>query len=159
MPITTGLSGNELYCLRLKGFTPGELLVGNSVHSLGVISGIGAGLRGIMGGEVTQVSEIINEGRHQSFERIIHDAREHAVGIIRQEAADAGADDVVGVKVHIHEMGNFVEFMAVGTAVKRLPGMAPLHEQLPPQAVIVDRETWKSSGDLFSTAKSNRRGE
>ena len=37
--IITGLSGNEMYCLQLKGLRPGELVIGNSVHSLGVIGG------------------------------------------------------------------------------------------------------------------------
>ena len=34
MPVMTGLSGNEIYCLHLKGLSPGELVVGNSVYSL-----------------------------------------------------------------------------------------------------------------------------
>ena len=32
----SGLSGNEIYCLALKGFSPGEIAVGNSVVSMGV---------------------------------------------------------------------------------------------------------------------------
>ena len=43
MTILTGLSGNEMYCLNLKGFRPGELVIGNSVHSLGFIGGMSAG--------------------------------------------------------------------------------------------------------------------
>ena len=27
MPVMTGLSGNEIYCLHLKGFSPGELVI------------------------------------------------------------------------------------------------------------------------------------
>src|ERR1700712_2658821 len=53
MPIMTGLSGNEMYCLHLKGLKPGELVIGNSVHSLGFLGGIGAGLQGMIGGEGT----------------------------------------------------------------------------------------------------------
>lgn len=30
MPVMTGLSGNEIYCLHLKNMTPGELVIGNS---------------------------------------------------------------------------------------------------------------------------------
>ena len=30
-PMMTGLSGNEMFCLNLKGLSPGELLIGNSV--------------------------------------------------------------------------------------------------------------------------------
>ena len=39
MSIMTGLSGNEMYCLHLKGLSPGELVVGNSVYSLGFVGG------------------------------------------------------------------------------------------------------------------------
>ncbi|MEK0426025.1 MAG: hypothetical protein RJB11_2116, partial [Planctomycetota bacterium] len=35
----TGLSGNEIYCLSLKGYTPGDLVVGNSVFSMGFLGG------------------------------------------------------------------------------------------------------------------------
>ncbi len=33
--LMTGLSGNEIYCLAQKGYSPGNIVVGNSVHSLG----------------------------------------------------------------------------------------------------------------------------
>ncbi|NQT15522.1 MAG: heavy metal-binding domain-containing protein, partial [Planctomycetes bacterium] len=43
---------------------------------------------------------------------------------IAQEANAIGADDVVGIKTHIHDMGGgLIEFMAIGTAVKRAPGI------------------------------------
>lgn len=48
----TGLSGNEIYCLSKKGCTPGSIVVGNSVHSLGLLQGIGAGLTSLAGGEI-----------------------------------------------------------------------------------------------------------
>ena len=32
MAVMTGLSGNEMYCLALKGLTAGELVLGNSVY-------------------------------------------------------------------------------------------------------------------------------
>jgi uncharacterized protein YbjQ (UPF0145 family) len=74
-PIMTGLSGNEIYCLGLKGFAPGELVVGNSVHSLGFLGGLGAGLKGILGGEVEQVTDIIREGRLLSHARMLASCR------------------------------------------------------------------------------------
>ncbi|MBI3875319.1 MAG: heavy metal-binding domain-containing protein, partial [Verrucomicrobia bacterium] len=70
------------------------------------------------------------------------DAREHAIGLIRAEAQAIGADDVVGIKTHIHELGNLIEFMAIGTAVKRVPGITTATPNLPPQAVMKDKETW-----------------
>jgi len=42
MPVMSGLSGNEMYCLGLKGFAPGELVIGNSVYSLGFLGSLGA---------------------------------------------------------------------------------------------------------------------
>ena len=52
------------------------------------------------------------------------------------------ADDVVGIKTHVHEHGNLLEFMAIGTAVKKVPGLTTLSPGLPPQAIIKDKETW-----------------
>ena len=34
----TGLSGNELYCLQMKALRPGDLVLGNSVHSMGFLT-------------------------------------------------------------------------------------------------------------------------
>ena len=42
MAFMTGLSGNEMYCLHLKGKRPGDLVIGNSVFSMGFIGSIGA---------------------------------------------------------------------------------------------------------------------
>ena len=67
MTIVTGLSGNEMYCLHAKGFAPGELVVGNSVHSIGFAGGIGAGIKTLTGGEVEQVTSIVHEGRQAAM--------------------------------------------------------------------------------------------
>jgi hypothetical protein len=39
--------------------------------------------------------------------------------------------------------------MAIGTAVKRVAGAAPLAATLPVQAVIKDRDTWISDDSIF----------
>jgi len=42
--------------------------------------------------------------------------------------------------------------MAIGTAVKRLPNLAPQSAMLPPQAIIQDKDTWiTSDAGMFST--------
>src|SRR6478736_6522352 len=82
MPIMTGLSGNEIFCLNLKGFAPGELVIGNSVFSMGFTGAIGAIGRGLMGGEVTEVTSIIHEGRIEAYDRMAREAEKHGgVGI------------------------------------------------------------------------------
>ena len=63
MAVMTALSGNEIYCLDKKGLLPGDLVIGNSVVSIGVISGIGSGLKMQAGGEVGNITAIIHEGR------------------------------------------------------------------------------------------------
>ena len=105
--VMTGLSGNEIYCLRLKGFTPGDLVIGNSVHSLGILGGIGAGIQGIFGGEVTQVTNIINEGRHAAFSRMVAEA---------QQRAAAG---LTGVTSDLRHFRGNIEFLSVGSAIHR----------------------------------------
>ena len=48
--LMSGLSGNEMYCLGLKGWDPGNIVVGNSVYSLGLLRGITSGLKTLAGG-------------------------------------------------------------------------------------------------------------
>ena len=59
---------------------------------------------------------------------------------------------MVGIKTHIHELGNLIEFMAIGTAVKRAASIATQSPTLPPQAIIRDKDTWISSDDGSSAA-------
>src|SRR5215831_14288375 len=118
MPVMTGFSGNEIYCLRLKGMTAGELVVGNSVYSLGFVGGLGAVLNTVAGGEVTQITEIIHEGREQAFQRMMHEAEGHG---------GAGISGVTSDLRHFH--GN-VEFLSVGSTV-HVDNDSPLHGVAP----------------------------
>ena len=50
------------------------------------------------------------------------------------------------MKTRVYDLGGgLVEFMAIGTAVKKMPGIATKTENLPPQAIIQDRETFIDS--------------
>ena len=40
MGVMTGLSGDEMYCMHLKGFTPGTMVIGNSVYSMGFVGSL-----------------------------------------------------------------------------------------------------------------------
>jgi len=71
----TGLSGNEIYSLSLKNYTAGELVVGNSVNSMGFLGGMAAGFKGMAGGEITQVTQAIEEGRIKAFDRMIAESK------------------------------------------------------------------------------------
>jgi uncharacterized protein YbjQ (UPF0145 family) len=141
-PITSDLTCEEMWNLAALGFMPLKLVLGTAVYSLGLIGGLKAMFKGLARGEISDLTSLI------------YDAREHAIGLLKDEAAAIGADDVVGIKTHIHELGGVIEFMAIGTAVKKIPGCTPLSEQLPVQAVIRDKRTWISSDDLFRRSAS-----
>lgn len=112
MAINSGFSGNEIYCLAKKGYDPGELVVGNSVWSMGFFGAIGSGLKTLAGGEVTEVTEIVHEGRKAALERM-------------QAWSDLhGAVGISGVSTELIQHGSSMEFLSVGSAVHRRGVMA-----------------------------------
>jgi uncharacterized protein YbjQ (UPF0145 family) len=104
--LMTGLSGNEIYCLAQKGFDPGNIVVGNSVHSLGLVRGITSGLKMMSGGEVRSITELIVDGRHAAISRL------------EQEARDEGDLGLTGVVSELRKLSGLLEFLAVGSSVK-----------------------------------------
>jgi uncharacterized protein YbjQ (UPF0145 family) len=130
-PITSELTGEELWNLAKIGYSPLRLVLGTSVYALGFGGGISTFFKSFTRGEVNAVT------------RLIYEARENALEHLRADAEAAGADAVVGVKLFIDEIGSsFVEVLAIGTAVKRSDFAHTLTEQLPPQAIIRDRDTF-----------------
>ena len=103
--VTTGLSGNEMYCLNLIGFTPGDLIIGNSVYSMGLLGSLKAGFRGVVGGEITTYTQIVAEGRRLSFERL------------QKELTERGAQGATGVTSELIPQGTNVEFLSVASAL------------------------------------------
>jgi uncharacterized protein YbjQ (UPF0145 family) len=146
-PVTSDLTCEEMWSLANLGYVPLKLVLGTAVYSLGLVGGLKAMFKSFTRGEISDLTSLI------------YDAREHALGLIKSEAAAIGADDVVGIKTHIHELGNLIEFMAIGTAVKKVSGIATVTPQLPPQAIIKDRDTWISSSDnLFAAVRTGDSG-
>ena len=79
----TGLSGNEIYCMRLKGLTPSGVVIGNSIQSMGFLGGVRSAFRGIVGGEIPDVTSMIHEGREAAFVRMRAEAdREQVHGVV-----------------------------------------------------------------------------
>ncbi len=106
----TGLSGNEIFCLRKLNFDPGQLCIGNSVVSLGVGKGITSGLSTLAGGEITQITELILSGRKKSFDRIMQEARQY------------GGVGLTGISFDLINHGSNLEFLAVGSTIRSLSG-------------------------------------
>ena len=111
--LMTGLSGNEIYCLAQKGFGPGNIVVGNSVHSLGVIRGFTSGLKTLSGGEVGSITQLIVDGRHAAISRL------------EDEARSEDARGLTGVVSDLRNISNLMEFLAVGSAVKSADHVGP----------------------------------
>jgi len=145
-PVTSDMTNEELWNMTSLGYVPLKLVMGVSVYSLGFTGGIMAALKSLGGGEVAGLTEILYE------------AREKALARIEADAEKCGADEVIGVKTRVYDLGGgLVEFMAIGTAVKKMPGIATKTENLPPQAIIQDRETFIDStegGGLSLNASS-----
>jgi uncharacterized protein YbjQ (UPF0145 family) len=108
--LMTGLSGNEVYCLAQKDFAPGNIVVGNSVYSLGVVRGLMSSLKTLAGGEVGSITQLIVDGRHAAINRL------------EQEARNENNQGLTGVASELRQLGNLVEFIAVGSAVKNTAG-------------------------------------
>jgi uncharacterized protein YbjQ (UPF0145 family) len=102
----TGLSGNEIYCLAQKGWVPGNIVVGNSVHSLGVVRSFTSGLRTLAGGEIESVTHLIADGRHAAIKRL------------EDEAVNEGAQGLTGVVSDLKSVGGLMEFLAIGSAIR-----------------------------------------
>jgi uncharacterized protein YbjQ (UPF0145 family) len=117
-------------------------LISTSVYSLGAVGGIKAAFRSFVKGEIGELTTLIYDAREQVFDRI------------RTEAAALGADEVVGIKTYIVELGSsLVEIFAVGTAMRQVQGVTVKTPALPAQAIIRDKDTWVSgSAGLASTA-------
>lgn len=146
-PATSDLTGEELWSLTSLGYVPVKLLISTSVYSLGAIGGIKALFKGFVKGEISDLTTLV------------YDAREHVFDRLRSEAASLGADEVVGIKTYIVELGSsLIELVAIGTAVRKTNNVKVETATLPAQAIIRDRDTWLS-GDGGFTLQSTRSGD
>jgi uncharacterized protein YbjQ (UPF0145 family) len=139
---SSDLTNEEMWNLVAMGYLPIKLLLGTAVYSLGIVGGLKAVFKSIARGEISELTTLV------------YDAREHAIGLVKAEADAIGADDVVGLKTHIHEHGSLLEFLAIGTAVKRFDGVKPVSDSLPAQAIIRDKDTWIDSGTGITPSKA-----
>jgi uncharacterized protein YbjQ (UPF0145 family) len=138
-PVTSELTGEELWNLTQMGYEPVRLVLGTSIYALGFAGGFSAWFSSMSRGEVPEVTHLVHEARENCLAHIHEDAKRH------------GADGVIGVKVFVAELGaGLIEVLAIGTAVKKNPAMTTQSPQLLPQAIIRDRDTFfdEALGDL-----------
>lgn len=135
-PATSDLTCEEMWNMIHCGYLPLELVLGVSVYSLGFVGGITSAFKSLVRGEIEELTTLV------------YDARENALHRLMEHAVEAGADDVVGIKTYVYELGGgIIEFLAIGTAVKKVPGLKTISESLPPQAVMSDKDTFINLAD------------
>jgi uncharacterized protein YbjQ (UPF0145 family) len=142
-PITSDLTNEEMWNLIHDGYMPVQLVLGVSVYSLGLVGGITSFFKSFVRGEIKELTSLIYE------------AREEALKHIAADADRCGADQVVGIKTYVYDLGGgMIEFMAIGTAVKQMPGVKTSSDHLLPQAIIRDQDTFINTVDAASSAAS-----
>ncbi len=130
-PVTSDMTNEEMWNMVNIGYLPVGLVMGVSVYSLGLASGIASWAKSIAGGEVDTLTKLLYEAREKAFDRIQQDAQRY------------DADEVVGVKTRVYDLGGgLVEIMAIGTAVKKVDALTTRSPALPPQAIIQDQDTF-----------------
>ncbi len=135
--VTSDLTTQEMWNLNKMGYAPLKMLIGTSVYSLGFIGGITSAFKSFVKGEITELSSLIYE------------ARENALSIINKEAESIGADEVVGVKTYVYQLGSgVIEFLAIGTAVKKVSGLTSKSTELIPQAFTQDWDTFVNTAEF-----------
>lgn len=137
--ISSDMTNIEMWNMATLGYAPMRLLLGTSVYSLGILGGVTSILKSFVRGEINELT------------RLVYAARENALAIINDEAKAMGADDVVGVKTYVYQLGSgLIEFLAIGTAVKKSTTIKTASEQLPVQAIVVDKDTFYDSANVSS---------
>ena len=133
---TSDLTAEETWNLAKIGYSPLMLVLGTSVYSLGFVGGLMASFKNYVKGEISELTELI------------YAAREESLGKVRAQASSIGADDVVGVKTYIYDLGGgLIEFLASGTAVKKTDSAKTSTDMLPAQAIIRDKDTFFNAAE------------
>ena len=95
------------------------------------------------GGGIKAFFRSMSRGQVDSITKLVYEARENCLHHIEKEAEEIQADGVIGIKLFIYEISSgMVEVMAIGTAIRKTEGVKTSTEQLPPQAIIRDRDTY-----------------
>ncbi|MGM8871012.1 YbjQ family protein [Psychrobacter sp. 2Y5] len=97
-----------------------DVVYGSTVRSKHVGKDLFAGLKNIVGGELTAYTELLEESRQEAIDRMV----------VKAEAI--GADAIVGLRFSTSSIAQGAsELFVYGTAVKAVPAEQPLPNQYP----------------------------
>ena len=144
-PITSDLTNDEMWGLINQGYMPVQLVLGVSVYSLGLVGGITSFFKSFVRGEIQELTTLIYEAREEALTHIAAEARRYS------------ADQVVGIKTYVYNLGGgIIEFLAIGTAVKKMPRIGTQSDTLPPQAIIRDQDTFINTAATATASSLNQ---
>ena len=122
---TEGITGKELEML--------GLVHGSTIQTVNAVRDLGAGLKTLVGGELTKYNEMMNNARALATKRMV------------EQAAAMGADAIVGIRYTSSSvMQSAAEVTAYGTAVRFIGARA---QNIPPQQAP---QQFVSAGSMWS---------
>ena len=125
---TSDLSVDELILVQEAGFEPLGLVVGSSIYHIGY-----------------QFAGWSQSTELTVLSRAMYEARRLAMSRLAREAAELGADGVVGVRLEVgaHDWGyHMSEFVAIGTAVRAAGGEWKVKGGLPFTSGLSGSDFW-----------------
>lgn len=135
--VTSDMTCEEMWSMGAAGYVPMKLVIGTSVYSLGLAGGVSAWVKNLVKGEISELTSLIYEARERSLARMA------------AEAKGLDADDIVGIKTYVYALSSgLIEFLCIGTAVRYVGDAAkPRSPQLPPQAIVRDKDTFVNTAE------------
>ena len=122
---TEGITGKELEML--------GLVHGSTIQTVNAVRDLGAGLKTLVGGELTKYNEMMNNARALATKRMV------------EQAAAMGADAIVGIRYTSSSiMQSAAEVTAYGTAVRIIGDWG---QNIPPQQAP---QQFESAGSMWS---------
>jgi uncharacterized protein YbjQ (UPF0145 family) len=135
--ITSHLTSIETWSLSKLGYAPYRLLIYSNIYALGFS---------------WPLINVFPSKEKSKLTKIIQYAREETIARIHEQAKSINADDVVGLKIYINQLGNgLIEFFAMGTAIKKSPMIKTESTQLLQEAIIHNKTSYY---DYISDVKS-----
>lgn len=135
--ITSHLTSIETWSLSKLGYAPYRLLIYSNIYALGFS---------------WPLINILSTKEKSKLTQIIQYVREETITHIREQAKSINADDVIGLKIYINQLGNgLIECFAMGTAIKKSPMIKTESTQLLQEAIIHNKTSYY---DYISDVKS-----
>lgn len=122
---TSHLSSQDLWNLTKMGYGPKKIILSSVVISVGFKNSFVSALKSFTKGESKVLTQLFSNARKKILQKM------------NEELETIKAEQIVGLKFYFYHLGNgLIEFVGIGTAIQKIPGIKTETEQLLPQAII-----------------------